>query len=138
MLGFGVMIRGTRLGALVLPKEVEAQRKKYWEAHWDKQRTIQMAEGEAEVFQNMEIARAEAEAIMLQAIAEGLQRAQRAGRTVSAREVIALRLIESLEAMAKNSEQVLPLPAQLIPQLGSLRQQLMLTSSTSEEAANQE
>jgi regulator of protease activity HflC (stomatin/prohibitin superfamily) len=138
MLGFGVMIRGTRLGALELPEEVEAQRKKYWEAHWDKQRTIQMAEGEAEVLQSMEIARAEAEAVMLQAIAEGLQRAQRAGRNVSSREVVALRLIESLEAMAKNSEKVLPLPDRLIPQLGSLRQQLMLTSSTSEEAANQE
>ena len=81
---------------------------------------------------------AEAEAIMLQAIAEGLQRARRAGRDVPSREVVALRLIESLEAMARNSGQVLPLPDQLMPQLGSIREQLMLTSGASEEKTNQE
>lgn len=142
MHSYGIRIRGTRLGALELPKEVEALRKQYWQANWDTQRTRQMTEGEVQVLESQEYARAEAEAIMLRAIAEGLQRAQRAGRNVSSREVVALRLIESLESMAKSSEEILPLPASLIPQLGNLRQQLLLTagtaSETKEEAAGQD
>jgi regulator of protease activity HflC (stomatin/prohibitin superfamily) len=135
---FGVILRGTRLGVMELPDEVEAQRKKFWQAHWNTQRTLQIADGEAEALESYELARAEAEAIMLKAIAEGLQRSSRSGRNISSREVVALRLIESLEAMAKKTEQVLPLPTQLIPQLGNLRQQLLITSSGSEEAAKQE
>lgn len=137
MRGYGVKVRGTRLGALELPKEVEALRKKYWQANWDTQRTRKKTDGEVKVLEEQEFARAEAEAVMLRAIAEGLQRAQRAGRNISSREVVALRLIESLEAMAKNSEQVLPLPDRLIPHLGSLRQQLMLTSGAASEAAEE-
>ncbi|MFZ0544139.1 MAG: SPFH domain-containing protein [Candidatus Promineifilaceae bacterium] len=135
---FGIVIRGTRLGALKLDEVVENQRTEYWKAHWNTQRTLQLADGEVEILQSQEIARAEAEAIMLKAIAEGLQRSRRAGRDVSSREVVALRLIESLEAMAQHSGQVVPLPGQLMPHLGSLRQQLMLTSGTPEETANQE
>jgi regulator of protease activity HflC (stomatin/prohibitin superfamily) len=138
MRNYGVLIRGTRLGALELPEEVENQRKKFWQVHWNSRQILQKADGDAEVLQSHEIARAEAEAIMLQAIAEGLQRSQRAGRVVSSREVVALRLIESLEAMAKSSERVLPLPDRLMSQLGSLRQQLMLTSGKPEETKNQE
>nr|NIV91965.1 hypothetical protein [candidate division KSB1 bacterium] len=105
---------------------------------WNTQQTLQKADGEVEILENQEFARAEAEAIMLRAIAEGLQRAQRVGRDVSSREVVALRLIESLEAMAKSSGEVMALPNQLIPQLGSLRQQLMLTSGPTEGAETQE
>jgi regulator of protease activity HflC (stomatin/prohibitin superfamily) len=135
---YGIMVRGTRLGALELPKEVEDQRKKYWQARWDTQRALQKADGDAEILESKEFARAEAEATMLRAIAEGLQRARRAGRNVSSREVVALRLIESLEAMAKSSEQVVALPDRLIPNLGNIREQLMLTSGQSEETASQE
>lgn len=138
MRNYGVKIRGTRLGALELDEKVEKTRKQYWKSYWDSQRTLQKADGDVETLQNLEIARAEAEAIMLQAIAEGLQRSRRAGRDISSREVVALRLIESLEMMAKYSGQVLPLPDQLIPHLGSIRQQLKLTSGTTEEAANQD
>lgn len=138
MRNFGVKIRGTRLGALNLEKEVEDLRKDYWQSHWNTQRTMQRADGEVEVLESQESARAEAEAVMLRAIAEGLQRAQRAGRDVTSREVVALRLIESLEAMARNSEQLLSSPNDLVPQLGTLRQQLMLISGTTEETENQE
>ncbi len=138
MRNFGVVIRGTRLGALELPEVVEEQRKKFWQSQWNTQQILQKADGDAEVLQSQELARAEAEAIMLRAIAEGLQRAQQTNPGISSREVVALRLIESLEAMAKNSEQILPLPDQLKPQLGSLRQQLMLVSGESNETKSQE
>jgi regulator of protease activity HflC (stomatin/prohibitin superfamily) len=138
MRNFGVMIRGTRLGALELDEEVEKVRKKYWQAHWNTQQTLQKADGEVEILESHEFARAEAEATMLTAIAEGLQRAQRAGRDVTSREVVALRLIESLEAMAKNSGRELDLPNQLISQLESIRQQLTLISGKTGEAEKQE
>jgi hypothetical protein len=67
-----------------------------------------------------------------------LQRAQSSGTKISSRQIVALRLIESLEAMAKNSELVLPLPERLMPQLGSIRQQLLLTAGTTEETKKPE
>lgn len=138
MRGYGVAIRGTRLGALELPEEVESQRKRFWQSHWNAQQILQKADGDAEVLQSHEIARAEAEAIMLRAIAEGLQRSQNISGKDSSRELVALRLIESLEEMARNSQEVLSLPDQLIPQLGSLRQQVMITSGEAEDAKNQD
>jgi regulator of protease activity HflC (stomatin/prohibitin superfamily) len=129
---YGVLIRGTRLGALELPDNVEEQRKKFWRANWATQQILQLADGEAEVLQSQEIARADAETAMLRAIAEGLQRSQSSGSKISSRQIVALRLIESLEAMAKSSELILPLPDQLMPKLGNIRQRL-LTAGTADE-----
>jgi regulator of protease activity HflC (stomatin/prohibitin superfamily) len=135
---YGIWIRGTRLGALELPEVVEEQRKKFWKTNWSTQQLLKRADGDAEVLQSREIARAEAEAIMLRAIAEGLQRSQLSGKAVTSRQVVALRLIESLEEMARNSEETLSQSSQLIPHLGALRQQLMITSGEMEETENRE
>jgi regulator of protease activity HflC (stomatin/prohibitin superfamily) len=136
--GFGIAIRGTRLGALELTEPVKKQRKEFWQARGSAQQILQRADGEAEVLQSREIARAEAEAIMLRAIAEGLQRSKLTGSGASSREIVALRLIESLEEMARKSQEVVPLPDQLIPQLDSLRQQLMITAGEIEEAKGED
>ena len=62
---------------------------------------------------------------MFQAILEGLQRARRMDEDVSSRRILALRLIEILQAMAQSSQDVSPVPDQLLTSLGRLRQQLL-------------
>jgi hypothetical protein len=39
-------------------------------------------------------------------------------------EIIALRLVEALEKMARQSQEIMPLPDSLLTQLGDMRQQL--------------
>lgn len=123
---YGVEVTETRLGRLELPASVNDQHIEYWRSYWDGQRMIRAAEGKAKEIEDSEAARAEAEAIMIQAIAEGLQRVQRTGKDVKSKEIIALRFIEAMESLAHQSEQVLPLPQRLLPTLSDLRQQLLL------------
>ena len=83
-----------------------------------------MIDGEATAVEEMEIAQAEAEIMMIQAIQEGIQRAKREGSTAHMEEVVALRLVEALEKMARQSQRLSPLPNTLLPQLDGLRKQL--------------
>jgi hypothetical protein len=71
-----------------------------------------------------EFARAEAEATMLRAIAEGMKRTRQGGAQVRSREVVALRLVEALESLARQSQQLVPAPISLLTTLGGIRQQL--------------
>jgi hypothetical protein len=71
-----------------------------------------------------ELARAEAEVIMIQAIAEGLENARQAGSTGTMRDIIALRLVEALEKMARQSQNYEQLPLGLLPQIENIRLQI--------------
>jgi regulator of protease activity HflC (stomatin/prohibitin superfamily) len=121
---FGVELRGARLGRLELDESITSQYEDYWQAYWKKQSRLKQADGEAAALEEREIARAEAEAVMIQAIVEAVQRARQSGQVVDLKEVVALRLVEALETMAQQSQQVLPLPGNLPLQLGYLRQEL--------------
>ena len=83
-----------------------------------------LADGQANALSETEIARAEAELLMIQAILEGLDNARRAGGVGTMREVVALRMIEALEKMARQSQQFQALPASLMPQLVDWQRQL--------------
>lgn len=120
----GIALLSIRLGLPEAPPEIGAQWLQSWQAQWNRQQRIQMADDEAEILQEIERARAEGEAMMINAILEGLQRARQQGVDVDAQQIITLRLIETLEQMAYQTRQISPLPDHLIPQLRSLRRQL--------------
>ena len=84
----------------------------------------QAIEARAMAQQAQEVARAEAEVFMIQAIMEGLENARRAGGAGAMRDVVALRMVEALEKMARQSQQYQPLPDRLMPQLVALQRQL--------------
>ncbi len=132
MRGFGVDVMATRLGRFVLPEEITEQRIRYWRAYHDLDRRKLEADGEVEAIDMAEMARAEAEAIMLQAVAESLQRARVAGRSIEPRRVVALRLVEALENMAHQSQASMELPTGMISALDDLHQQLEPGSDSSE------
>jgi hypothetical protein len=128
----GIELTEVRLGRFELLDPFGQQNVDTWRASWDRRRRIRAAESEALTVEAEEVARAEGEAIMLQAIAEGLQRAERGG-VVKTREIIALRMIESLEAVARQTEETAPLPASLLPTLDQLRIQLAQAAAQGEE-----
>jgi hypothetical protein len=123
---FGIHLRDTRLGSFQLPEEIKQQNLKYWQAYWDRLSRLGAANSEAQRISDMELARAEAEAVILQAIVEAMQRARRTGKNVTTREVLALRMIEVLETMAQQSQQVLAVPSSAPLRLGDLRQEMVL------------
>ncbi|MCI0397648.1 MAG: SPFH domain-containing protein [Chloroflexi bacterium] len=136
MRNFGVDIVSTRLGRLEMPDPVTEQHIQYWQAFWDKQRHLSQADGAAKALEEAEVARAEAEAMMIQAIVEGIQRARQQGKMGTLREILALRLIEALESMAQQSEEVLPVAGRLLPRLGVLRQELLLNREPIQESTD--
>jgi hypothetical protein len=122
----GIEIIQVRLGRLEAPEPVTNQRIRYWQAYWEKERRIQEAHGAAEALAEVESARAHAESEMLQAILEAIEQARHENQHAGAREIVALRLMEVLEKLAYNSQQLSPLPADLLPQLRAINQQLLL------------
>lgn len=122
--GLGIDLQAVGINRIDLPPGVTEQYIEFWKSHWESQMLLNLIEGTATAVEEIEIARAEAEIMMIQAIQEGVQRARREGATAHMDEVIALRLVEALELMARNSQQSTPLPNSLIPQLDTLRKQL--------------
>lgn len=122
----GIELIRVRLGRLKLPDDIANQYIDYWRAYWQAQAYITLMDGHALALEEKEIARAEAELTMIQAIVEGVRRAQQEGHPDSMREMVALRLIEALESLARQAEQDADfVPEQLVPQIQSLRQRLL-------------
>lgn len=113
----GLELLSAHIGHLELPEAASQQYIDRWRAELETRIRLTMAEGEANSLAEMDIARAEAEWIMFQAILEGLNNARRDGGAGAMREVIALRMVEALEKMARQSESQQQLPAHLLPQL---------------------
>jgi regulator of protease activity HflC (stomatin/prohibitin superfamily) len=120
----GIELLSLHISRLDLPDAVSKQYIEYWQTHGETQIRLQKAEGEAMALEEMEIARAEAEMTMIQAIVEGVQRARRISNTNNMHEIIALRLVEALEKMAKQSQQSAALPMSLLPQIDEIRRLL--------------
>jgi hypothetical protein len=101
---WGIDVIEMTMGTVDLPKEhkglVGDQMLANWRAEWNRRATVLVAQGQAKRMQLTEEARAEAQANMIQALTEGFRVAvgENAPPTLS-REVIALRFIDTLEAL---------------------------------------
>ncbi|WP_420642041.1 SPFH domain-containing protein [Candidatus Leptofilum sp.] len=122
--GMGIDLQAVGIHRIDLPDGVTAQYIDYWKSHWESQMLLNVTEGRATAEEKMEVAKAEAEIMMIQAIQEGIQRAKREGATAHMEELVALRLVEALEQMARRSESLTPLPNALMAQLDNMRRQL--------------
>lgn len=122
---YGIRLNTVLISRLELPAEVTDQYVKYWQTDWETRRRMILADGTAVALEETELSRAEAEMTMIQAIVEGVQRARRDGHPAAMGEIVALRLIDALEQMARQSQRAYPLPGNLLPQLQQLRQHLL-------------
>ncbi len=120
----GIDLLSVHIDRIQPPPDVEAQYIAFWRTHWQERVRLSKADGEATAEEEIEIARAEAEVAMIQAILEGIQRARRSGATTRTSEIVALRLIEGLERMAEQSRQK-PDALTLLAELDQLRSDLV-------------
>jgi hypothetical protein len=126
-----VVVETARLGRLaVTHAAVTEQRIRYWQTLRANTGLLNMADSQAEIINTVELARVEAEATMIEAIVEAIQRAQREGKPGTTREIIALRLIESLERMTQQNERILPGESPVYQQLREINQRLSLRGRT--------
>lgn len=117
----GIELLSLRIDRLELPPDVETLYITYWRSHWDAQALLSQTDGKAAALEEIELARAEAEVAMIQAILEGIQRARRSGATSRFGEIVALRLVEGLERMAEDSHH----SHNFLPTLNNLRAELL-------------
>ncbi|MCB8967217.1 MAG: SPFH domain-containing protein [Ardenticatenaceae bacterium] len=120
----GIEIMSAFVAQMELPANVTDQYIRFWQVDWETRRRLNEADGQATVLEEKEIARAEAEMTMIQAIVDGVQRARRDGQPANMSEIVALRLVDALEQMAHQSQRLYPLPQGLLPQLEQMRRQL--------------
>lgn len=97
----GIQPLQLRIGRLVPPEAVSRQYTDYWLANQQKEDAIARANGTAPLIQEAEVARADAEVAMLQAIVEGVRRAQNEAGSRLTGYLLALRLLESLRRMVR-------------------------------------
>ena len=132
----GIDLTGIHINRVQLPPAVAESYIHYWRAYWQIQTRISQADGQAAAFEEVEIARAEAEMTMIQAIVEGIKRAQQDGHANPMREVLALRMVEALEKIAEQSQAFTPASRQLLPRIANLRYQLASGESLIEDVDN--
>ncbi len=120
----GLELVSATLDHLSLPQPVIDQVVTLWQSRWEIKRHIAVADGEAEALQEIDIARTEAEIMMMQAIVEGVQLARQQGSPSTMRDVLALRLIEALERMARQSDEAGPVSQAVLPRLSQIRRQV--------------
>ncbi len=121
----GIKLLDVNIHSIKLPDDIEEPYMKYWQMQSNLQIAMSQADNKAAALEAEEKARAEAEATMIQAILEGIQRARRSGATTNVGEVVALRLVEALEQMAYTSQQRRPeVYRPLIPQIVQVHQEL--------------
>lgn len=129
----GIDLVSLHVGRLKFPTAVTEQYIKYWQSQWDIKAKLSIADGDARALEEVEIARAEAEVTMIQAIVEGVRRAQQDGHTSTVREIVAMRLIEAMEKVARQSQNVETLPSGLLPRLNQMRRELQPGHPPSED-----
>lgn len=124
LLNQGIELISLHINRLDLPEPVARQYIRYWQTHWETEIKLKEADGKAMALEETKIAQAEAEMTMIRAIIEGVQRAKEASAPFNMQELIALRLVEALDKIARESQQDVVLPLSLLPQIKELRQQL--------------
>jgi regulator of protease activity HflC (stomatin/prohibitin superfamily) len=89
----GIEVIDLSVGPLDVPEAVARQRREYWSAAWDKLSRLTTAEGEAEALRQRQAARADAQAELIQTIAQSFRMMAAAGMAQPSREV-AIKLLE--------------------------------------------
>ncbi len=101
----GIELLSVRIDRLDIPQEVEDLYVSYWQSKWKSQNKLRLADGEAAAVKELEIARSEAEVAVTKAIVESIQHARRTGAITHTGDIVALRLVEALERMARQTQQ---------------------------------
>lgn len=120
----GIDLLEASFNSWVPPEPIQEQRVKFWQAGRDRQQRVDNAEGEAEAMRMLEFARAEGEAAMIEAIVESVQQARLLSGRKAPREIMALRLVESLERLTENARNAAAPQPSLLNQLNQLRTEL--------------
>ncbi|MBM3130298.1 MAG: hypothetical protein FJ009_16935 [Chloroflexi bacterium] len=95
----GVDVLNITLGVFYAPPSVIDQRVDTWKADWERRQKVTAAQGEAEQQRRTEIARALAQLEMIEYITKALP----SGNDALSKDIVTLRLIQSIEAMARQS-----------------------------------
>ena len=119
----GIELLNIRLGRLEIPDAVIQQRIEHWQAFWQEWQRRREATGTAESLVFVEKARAEAKAEAIQRILEGMREAQQMLRTGGSREMVALRLVDAMERITRQSQPSLP-ARELSSRIGKLKKEI--------------
>lgn len=99
----GVEVTELWLGQFQLPTEVTEQYIEYWRADWQRQDRVRAARGKAEAIRKLGRARAHAQQRTIETLVAGFETARRAHPDFPPRQLLALRLINALEELYKQT-----------------------------------
>jgi regulator of protease activity HflC (stomatin/prohibitin superfamily) len=91
------------LGQFELPDQVTAQYVEFWQADWKRRDQAALAKGQAASIRELGRARAQAQKEIIEALTAGFQAAQEAIPEIPSKQLLALRLIDSLEQLNRQA-----------------------------------
>lgn len=110
----GIELIDLTIGPLNVPDEVSRQRREFWRASWEKASKVVEAEGEADALRQQQIARAEAQAELIQTIAQSFRMIAMSGTPQPSR-MVALKMLEvigrTMKATLEDTKDEAALPA---------------------------
>jgi len=134
--GWGAAIIGVQILGIEVPREIGEGMQKKWQVDWEarmaesrKQALITEGEAQAEVYNLIEVARAQAQTRMIIAITEGFRRMETVNIPIP--QFIALRFIDALEKMASDPATMILLPSDVMATLQSIRSAIALPPGSS-------
>ncbi len=95
----GVELVGSGFGDITVPKEVTDQRRNMWRVEWDKESLITRSGGEAEGYLQTQIARAEAQAELIQSITQAIRTMDQTGESGDHLHPLTLRFMDTIARM---------------------------------------
>jgi regulator of protease activity HflC (stomatin/prohibitin superfamily) len=97
----GIRLVTLRMERLRAPEPVDDVNVRGWRSHWETVQQMNESKERATAAREVERARTEAEVVMLQAIADAMEKARQGGSAALVQEIVALRLLEALERVAR-------------------------------------
>ncbi len=101
-LEFGLEITDLWMGEFQLPAEVIEQYLAYWQADWQRQKRTRLADSQVSRIRRMNLARAEAQKLTIETLISTFQSAQASGLGTDQKELVAQRLIDTLEQLYRH------------------------------------
>jgi hypothetical protein len=119
----GITIFLVGASAFEVDDEIKKERVNIWRAEWQRQIDVQVGTANAERDRILKLARARAQIEMIEKLTEGLEMVRQTGEDMT--DVLALRLIESIEQSETNMAVSALIPSQIANDLKTIRKQVL-------------
>ena len=120
---YGIEVTLVTVAPFQVPDDIQEERMRIWQAKWQERIKVEKGTAESERARRIKLARARAQIEIIERLTEGLESIHQTGQNVT--DILSLRLIEAIEEAEANASVRALIPAQIVTDLQSIRNQVL-------------